>query len=172
MEKWLACPTDHNHSAFKNLRSTVQRDLRTMQNDWWNNLADEMQEFADKHDSKNFYCALRRAYGAKPSSTNCIKSADGDSLLKDPTAILDRWKDYFGELLNRPSVIDSDSLDLLPQYPVVPDLGVVPEVHEISSAIRRLKNGKAPGPDGLPPEVFIAALVPLSHKLQPLFAAI
>jgi len=51
-------------------------------------------------------------------------------------------------------------------------MAVVPEVHEIASAIRHLKSAKAPGPDGLPPEEFKAALVPLSHKLHPLFATI
>lgn len=45
-------------------------------------------------------------------------------------------------------------------------------MHEIAVAIRHLKRGKAPEPDGLPPEVSKAALVPFSNKLKPLFTAI
>ena len=47
------------HGAFKEIRNTIQRKLCTMQNEWLSNKADEIQGFADSHDSKKFYSAIR-----------------------------------------------------------------------------------------------------------------
>ena len=45
-----------------------------------------------------------------------------------------------------------------------------PRMHELRAAIKRLKNNKTPGPDGVPPELFKALnmdnLVPLLQLLQ------
>ncbi len=50
-------------TAFTNIRRTVQARLRKMQDSWLAAKADEIQKFADTHDSKRFYDALKAVYG-------------------------------------------------------------------------------------------------------------
>ncbi|CAI9737488.1 Hypothetical predicted protein [Octopus vulgaris] len=60
-------------AAFNNIRSTVQAKLRLMQDAWLGAKADEIQGYADKHDTKKFYEALKAVYGPQSSfgSTPC-----------------------------------------------------------------------------------------------------
>ena len=67
---------------------------------------------------------------------------------------LNRWKEYFEELLNRPSPVE------LPDIPPVETPLRIntdrPSIQEIRKAILQLKKGKAPGSDGIPPEAIKA----------------
>ena len=57
-------------TAFTNIRRTVQTRLRKMQNSWLAAKADAIQKYADTHDSKRFYDALKAVYGSQSSSTS------------------------------------------------------------------------------------------------------
>jgi len=50
--------------------------------------------------------------------------------------------------------MDSTFIDLIPQFPIIPDLDQLPTFYEVCVAVKGLKNNKAAGPDGLPAEVF------------------
>jgi len=45
-------------------------------------------------------------------------------------------------------------VDLIPQLPIIPQLDHPPAFYEVEVAIKRLKNNKSAGPDGIPAEVF------------------
>ena len=45
-----------------------------------------------------------------------------------------------------------------------------PSLDEIISAIRKLRNGRAAGPDGIPPELLKCAIGPISTALHAIFA--
>jgi len=68
------------------------------------------------------------------------------------------------ELLNCINPHDLTFLDLLPQFPSIPDLDVTPSLHEISIAVRGLKNNKAYGPDDIPAEVLKHSGHTLLHR--------
>ena len=44
-----------------------------------------------------------------------------------------------------------------------------PSIDEVVAAVKKLKNGKAAGSDGIPPELLKCALHPVSHMLHALF---
>ena len=46
----------------KDICRKVQAELRKMQDNWWSNKADELQELADRHDSR-FYEELKTVFG-------------------------------------------------------------------------------------------------------------
>lgn len=78
-----------------------------------------------------------------------MKDKDGNVITKLDKQ-LERWKDHFADLLNgdpvqnAPNLHPGDDLDV--------DIGPITE-EEILKALRKIKNGKAPGPDQIPPEV-------------------
>ena len=115
-------------AAFIECRRTVQKRLREMQDTWLSEKADEIQGYADKHDSKRFYNALKAVYGPQTSGATPLLSADGATLLTEKSKILDRWADHFQTVLNRPASIKDQAIARLPQVEVNNSLHDPPEV--------------------------------------------
>ena len=67
---------------------------------------------------------------------------------------MDRWKEHFQDLLNRSSLTDPNALNNKDKLPCNADMDIPPSLEEIEDAIKSLKNGKAPGADGIPSEVY------------------
>ena len=140
--------------AFCRVRQVVQRKLREMQDAWLCQKADEIQAFADKHDMKNFYSALQAVYGPVTSATAPLLSSDGSRLITEKEKILDRWAEHFDSVLNRPSSINDEAINRLPQVEINTSLADPPTVLETQKAIELLSNGKAPGSDSIPAEIY------------------
>ena len=141
-------------TAFTNIRRTVQTRLRKMQDSWLAAKADEIQKFADTHDSKRFYDALKAVYGPQSSNTSPLLNVDGTTLITDKPAILNRWADHFSAVLNRPADINAEAIAHLPQVETNTDLDRPPSEEEVKNAIKQLSTGKAPGADAIPAEVY------------------
>ena len=122
--------------AYSNICKTVQTRLRDMQDSWLRKKADEIQSFADRKDMKK--------YGPQSSGTTPLLSADGTSLLTDKEAILKRRAEHFDSVLNRPSSINDEAVNRLPQVECNPLLDELPAVSETVKAIKLLSSGKAP----------------------------
>ena len=116
--------------------------------------ADEIQSFADRNDMKKFFDALKTIYGPQSSGTTLLLSADGTSLLTDKEAILKRWAEHFDGVLKRPSSINDEAINRLPQGECNPLLDELPTVSETVKAIKLLSSGKAPGSDAIPAEIY------------------
>ena len=77
-----------------------------------------------------------------------MKDQEG-SVLTDENQIRERWKGYFETLLNEenPRMVTGDG---------TPNQGMTTEVTrtEVEKALRKMKNGKSPGPDEIPVEAW------------------
>jgi hypothetical protein len=82
---------------------------------------------------------------------NIIKDENGN-LLADPHNVLNRWKNFFNQLLNVHGVHDVKQMDVHTAEPLVPE----PSLVEVEIAIGKLKSYKSPGIDHIPAE-FIKA---------------
>lgn len=60
-------------------------------------------------------------------------------------------------MLNRPSSVNSDALDQIPQQPVKDELAVPATMEEIKKAILQTNSGGAPGKNSIPTEIYKAA---------------
>jgi hypothetical protein len=65
--------------------------------------------------------------------TNMVKAENGD-LLADSHSILNRWKNYFGQLLNVHGVNDVRQTEIRTAEPLVPE----PSFSEVEIAIEKL----------------------------------
>ena len=158
-------------AAFNSTKSMVQAKLREMQDSWLTAKAEEIQQYADSNDSKRFYDALKTIYGPQSSGTSPLLSADGTTLLTDKTAILDRWAEHFNNVLNRPSSINAEAIARMPQVEINTSLAEPPVEAEVLKAIKLLSNGKAPGSDSIPAEIYKAGGPVLVQKLTELLQA-
>ena len=156
-------------TAYSNICKTVQTRLRDMQDSWLRKKADEIQSFADRKDMKKFFDALKTVYGPQSSGTTPLLKADGTSLLTDKEVILKRWAEHFDGVLNRPSSINEEAINRLPQVECNPLLDELPTVSETVKAIKLLSSGKAPGSDAIPAEIYKAGGPPVAEKLTELF---
>ena len=156
--------------AHREICRKVQSELREMQDRWWNQKADELQDLADRHDNR-FYEALKAVYGPRKSAVAPLKSEDGKSLLSDKASIMRRWNEYFKDLLNRTSTVSDESLNQVRCDPVQEHLANPLLLQEVLVAIKAMKSNKAPGPDGIPAEVWKSS-EPLAEQLYKLLSSI
>ena len=103
---------------------------------------------------------LLRNRFAKPSSSN-LTALDGSPLTND-TAKLARWAEHFSSVVNCGVKVSEASLENLPvispsvhpgEPPDLDDLCAPLSEEEICTAISQLKNGRAPGMDGITAEM-------------------
>ena len=151
---YLSKPTEINKQRWKDLQRQVQSTTRTLQNAWWEQQARDIQECADEGRVQAFYEGIKRVTGPLLNNICPIKDADGTTLLKDNERILKRWAGYYTQLLNNSNPTDPAVLHELPRLPTVREMDLVPTIQEVRDAVKSLKCGKAPGPDGIPAEVF------------------
>ena len=131
----------------------VKRSVRKDRKNFIDNLAKEAEEAAGKRNMKEVYNITRKLAGKKHNADKPVKTKHGE-LLIDEKAQLERWKEHFEELLNRP--ITTDPPDIQPRGNTLNINVNRPTKHEIKRAINQLKNGKAAGPDGVPAEAIKA----------------
>ena len=91
---------------------------------------------------------------------SCSSTGLGETLCSHDGAViaslserLNRWKEHFDEQLNHPTPTTEVAVDPVEEYDCNTALPKVDEVHDI---LRRLRDNKAPGEDGIPAEVYKA----------------
>ncbi|XP_076041882.1 uncharacterized protein LOC143025761 [Oratosquilla oratoria] len=112
-------------NRFTNIRAEVQRELRQMENEWWQARATELQQYADSNNSHGFYNAVKAFYGPKRHSNHPVRAADGTTLLKSNEQITSRWAEHFNTLLNQVNPIIPTIFDSLPNLPTMVSLNKI-----------------------------------------------
>ena len=125
-----------------------------MENNWWQDKGLEIQSSFDVNDFHKLFDSIKSVYGSVRNSYAPLRSADGNTLIKDRQGILQRWVEHLSDLLNRVNPADPNVFDRLPTLPPIHHLDQVPTFDEVVKAKNSLKNNKAAGPDGLPGEIF------------------
>jgi len=66
------------HDKWKELRSSSQRELRHMENQWWTDKGHEIQQYADNNEPEKLYEAIKAVHGPRQRSIHPVKSKDGN----------------------------------------------------------------------------------------------
>ena len=141
-------------AAYKDACRLLQKHTRALKSDWWERKAVELQRAADSNNMKGFYNGLKEVWGPKKKGPVQLKSADGMETFSDSKRVVARWSEHFQKLLKVPGDIDHEALDNIPQRIIKTSLDEIPTMDEMAKAIAGLKDGKAPGGDGIPAEVW------------------
>ena len=67
--------------------------------------------------------------------------------------ILNRWAEHFSTLLNHHNDADINITESHPQLTPIYELDETPSLIEAIQAVKRLKDNKSPGPDGIQAEL-------------------
>jgi hypothetical protein len=100
---------------------------------------------------RDLYRVINEFKKGYQSRTNTVKEENGD-LLADSHSILNRWKNYFCQLLNIHGVNDVRQTKIYTAERLVPE----PSSFEVKIAIGKLKRYKSPGIDQIPVELIQA----------------
>ncbi|VDL97553.1 unnamed protein product [Schistocephalus solidus] len=80
--------TDATKTAFFRCRHLVRRRLREMQDAWMARKAEEIQEYAERNEMKNFFKAIKAIYGPCIKGTSPLLSSDEFSAM-----LMDAYRD-------------------------------------------------------------------------------
>ena len=169
---YISDKSSASKAAFSNARNTVQKKLHEMQDTWLSQKAEETQHYADTKDMKCFYESVKTVYGPQPASSSPLLSADGTTLITEKSRILEKWAEHFDAVLNRPSHINEEAINRLPEVDINHKMDTPPTLPEVKKAIHQLSSGKAPGADAIPAEVYKHAGPQLREKMTQPFQGV
>jgi hypothetical protein len=136
------------------------------------NQAKKAEEASKKGNMKELYDTMR-VLTNKPKKARPIKSKGGHLLINEQDQ-MERWREYFLEILNR-DIIKNDGNEDEDNVGNQRELRInteVPSKLEILQAIQSLKNGKASGVDRIPLEVLKAEPYTTTELLYPVIKEI
>lgn len=81
-----------------------------------------------------------------------LKSSSG-VVLSDKNQQMERWVEHYTDLYSTQNTMTVSALDAFDCLPTMDELDVEPTLEELSKAIDNLASGKAPGNDGIPPDL-------------------
>jgi hypothetical protein len=129
-------------------------------------LKDKINELATNSENKNIrdlYRGLNKFQRGYQPRNNLMKDENGD-LLADSRNILNKWKNYFSQLLNVHNISDVRQIEVHTAEPLVPG----PSCLEVEITIAKLKKYKSPGSEEISAELLQAGgeiLLSAIHKL-------
>ena len=144
------CPATKD--ALRAARSKCQQTARHCANDYWLKLSQMIQRDADCGNTGGMYAGIKKATGPTATKSVPLKTKSGE-IITDQKKQMERWVEHYLELYSTQNVVTDAALDAISQLPVMEELDEEPTVEELSKAIDCLSTGKAPGADGIPPEV-------------------
>jgi hypothetical protein len=160
--QWLQDPSEVTGDNLNNVRRDASRHIRIKKREY---LKDRINELATNSENKNIRDLYREMNefkrGYKPRN-NLVKFENGD--LVDSQNILNRWKNYFSQLLNVHNVSDVRQIEVHTAETLVPGDSRL----EVEIAHAKLKKYKSAGSDLIPAELIQAGgeiLLSAIHKL-------
>ena len=133
----------------REVKNSIKKDKDT----YLNGLAEKAEKAATDGHLRIVHQTTKTLSGKFSKPTLPVKDKEGKTIF-GPEVQLNRWREYFDQLLNRPP--PESQPEILPARNDLPIVTEPPSKKEIAAAITSLKSHKAAGPDHIPPEALKA----------------
>ncbi|TWW81657.1 hypothetical protein D4764_01G0014720 [Takifugu flavidus] len=155
----LACGTPEAADRYRQAKRSAATAVAEAKTQAWEEFGEAMENDF-RTTSKRFWTTIRRLRKGKQCTVNTVYSGDG-VMLTSTRDVVDRWKEYFEDLLNPTNTPSSEEVG-------PGDLGIGSHISgtEVAEVVKKLL-GKAPGVDEIRPE-FLKAL-DVTGVVVPLF---
>ncbi len=156
--------TAKQHQA---INTEVKRSARRDKRLYIENLASQAQAAADAFNSRELYRITKHLANKNSVREQPVIDKSGN-LLATTEQQLKRWEEHFRELMVEPNVPDIEETLVGQQQLRMLDINInVPTKLEIMAALKKLKNNKAGGSDGIQPELLKADIIKSADFLYP-----
>nr|VZH91243.1 unnamed protein product [Spirometra erinaceieuropaei] len=145
-----------NDDYFRQLRKMTAKSARDDRKQYWVEIATSMEQASNVGDIRKFYRLIRQVSGKPSTLSDSVRDVNG-GFIADNSAKVERWREHFEHHLNFDTQPTSPLLSSAAEFFPSPTYAVPcdsPSEGEVADAIRKLRNNKAPGEDGIPAEVF------------------
>ena len=154
---------DESKQKYKEASRKAKREVAKAKAKAYEQLYERLETIEGEKDVYRLARQRHRA-GEDIAQVKLMKDCQGN-VLADEECVLERWRDYFSELMN---------VENPRQERAVQDEAVVEDVQlitkkEVRLAVSRMKNGKAVGPDEIPVEAWKCIGEPAVEMLTGLF---
>jgi hypothetical protein len=149
--QWLQKPSESNEDNLSDVRREASRHFRYKEREYLKDKINELESNSKNKNIRDLYRGINEFKKGYQPRTNLVKDEGGD-LLADPHNILNRWKNYFCQLLNVHGAGGVRQTEMHTAEPFVPE----PSSSEAEAATGKLKRYKSPDFDQIPAELIQA----------------
>ena len=160
----------HLRNKYSDKDKEVKRSMRDDRRKWTDDLVTEAERAASNGHMRTVYEVTRVLSNERRGTANVVKDKDG-RVLSSLEERKRRWKEHFEEVLNRPQPTNPLEVDEERDTDVNIDTGQI-QREEIMKAMKKLKNGKSGGIDGITAEIMKADMETSGKYLEKLFTAV
>jgi hypothetical protein len=154
-------PRQINGDNLQNLRRKTSRTFGNKKREYFRDKINELEANNKNKNIRDLYRGINEFKKGYQPRINMIKEENGN-LIADPQNVLNRWKNFFNQVLNVHAFYDVRQMDIHMAEPLVTKPGLV----EVEIAIGKLKSYKSPGTDQIPAELIKAGGETLYSEIQ------
>jgi hypothetical protein len=160
-------PSETSEVKLIYVRREASRHFRHKKREYLKNKINELESNSKNKNIRHLYRGVNEFKKGYQPRTNLVKDERGD-LLADPRTILNRWKNYFYQLLKVHGAGGVTQTEIHTVEPFVPE----PNASEVEVAIGKLKSYKSPGFDQIPAKLIQAGGGTLRSQIHKLIKLI
>ena len=170
LTRWLASQSDNDKRNFLRQKSAVQRLIRRIKNQWYQDRATEIEHSMKTNSNawKSIRQLQRVGKGLQSICSKAARAENGD-ICRSQAECNDRWVRHFQSVLNIQSEFVSSAIEAARQRPVRAELDNPPTEDEVTDAVQALKSRKAAGKNGISPEVVKRVALGFGEHIMELF---
>jgi hypothetical protein len=144
----LQNPSQVNGNNLQNLKHETSRTFRNRKREYLKGKINKLETNNKNKNIRHLYTGVNEFKKGYQPRINIVKDENGN-LIADTQNVLNRWKNFFNQVLNVHGVHDVRQMDTHMAEPLIPE----PNLVEVEIAIGKLKSYKSLGTDQIPAEL-------------------
>uniref|UniRef100_A0A8D8X0K2 Craniofacial development protein 2 n=1 Tax=Cacopsylla melanoneura TaxID=428564 RepID=A0A8D8X0K2_9HEMI len=149
----LSRNTRHNSSVYKTIRKQSKAILKKKKKDSMVAEIKRIEDLNNEGEDRKFYSAMKRIRKDFQPRTQGCRNSNG-AIETDEKKVIERWMNYFKTLLNKDYPEENEADNRLNiSTSINQSEEDAPSTQEVCDAIKKMRNNRAPGEDGIVAEL-------------------